>query len=412
MALNEAEVAQVRRAGEHFKKILRSTFELFPRSARSIAGLARWTRINKSTCQRFVQALTKSNDGIDVILTLPGASGLKQLEKSFNSLLESSSDLLEFNKMVDEYEDLILQFAASQSELKRQLLKYQNKSTQSFSAYNRKLKKDAYQINRDIAGESVDAYLGIHYFRINPDDPTFLDEFIIANKQGVELSKSARPFVQNFGGNLNEIEIKDPVTIEAGNQKAFDQNTSGEYLLADYSTPQISQCYAGVGNLRNTLIYNHTVEPINSAPFNITLAHLDTKTQPNPLSDSHKIICQSLMQRSPAKRLILVALMDKTLDKGCDIQAGCYPMSVKIHEKGHQPEDFWSERFSDSPEIKLFSPDDKSLSLKLKMEKVDSLIESGFKLLNENAEDYVGYFIDIEYPLWLTSHRFYFTFRD
>ena len=33
MALNEVEVAQIRRAGEHFKKVLRETFELFPRSA-------------------------------------------------------------------------------------------------------------------------------------------------------------------------------------------------------------------------------------------------------------------------------------------------------------------------------------------------------------------------------------------
>ena len=118
------------------------------------------------------------------------------------------------------------------------------------------------------------------------------------------------------------------------------------------------------------------------------------------------------MQRSPAKRLILVALLDKKLDQACQIQSGCYPASVKIHEIGHQPEDLWGERFSDAPEIKIFNPEDTSLAAKLKVEHMDGLLKTGFELLKEKADNFVGYFIDVEYPLWLTSHRFYFKFEE
>lgn len=410
MSLNEAEVAQIRRAGEHFKKVLRETFELFPRSARTIAGLARWTKINKSTCQRFVQALTKSSDGIDVIVTLPGISGLKQLEKTINQLLQKNEGLKSFTSMVAEYEDLILEFATSQSELKRSLQKFQNRSSRSFSSYNRKLKKDAYELNRELTGESVDTYVGAHFFRINKDDKNFLDEMIVSQKVGVELTKFARPFVQNFGGNLTAISINDPVTINSGNLDSFKRKESGEYLLEEFSSPGIENCYAGLGNLKDSLVYNHTLENNSLSNFDIALAHYDYKTQPNPLTDEHKIICQSIMQRSPAKRLVLMALVDKWLDKGSDIQSGCYPASVRIHEKDHQPEDLWSERFTDVPEIKLFQPGDGSLSAKLRLNNIDRLIDLGFELLDEEPSNFTGYFIETEYPLWLTSHRFYFKF--
>ncbi len=410
MALKEAEVAQIRRAGEHFKKVLRDTFELFPRSARSIAGLARWTQVNKSTCQRLVQAYTKSSDGLDVIVTLPGVTGLRQLQESLTDSMDNSEKLKPFFGMITEYEDLIFEFASSQSELKRYLQKFQRRNSKSYPSHNRKLKKEAYEINREISGESVDVYIGVHYFRVNQQDPAFIDELVVSQKLGVELTNFARPFVQNFGGNLSVIDIHDPTVINHHNLKAFNQKQSGEYFLEEFSTPGIEKCYAGLGNLKDSLVYNHTMEGGGFSQFDIALAHFDYQTQPNPLTHEPKTICQSLLQRSPAKRLLLFALVDKRLDKASDIQSGCYPTSVRVHEKDHRPEDLWSERFIDSPEIKLFQPGDADLAVKTKLDKIDPLIEMGFNLLDESPDDYTGYFIEAEYPLWLTSHRFYFKF--
>ncbi|WP_196140294.1 hypothetical protein [Aliikangiella sp. G2MR2-5] len=410
MALNEAEVAQIRRAGEHFKKVLRETFEFFPRSARSIAGLARWTKVNKSTCQRMVQALTKTKDGIDVIITLPGVSGLKQIAAEIEKRIEVSEEIAEFNQMVVEYEDLILSFAPSHSELKRQLVKFLSKSSKSLDAYNRKLKKSAFEVNCEISGESVDTYFGVAILRFNEQDPEYLDEFIISAKLGVELTKFARPYVQNFGGNLDEIQISDPKLLDKSNYTNFISDKNGEYLLKEFSTNGIEKTYAGVSNLKNGLIFNHTKEPIECGKFDITLAHLDTRTLVNPIKSEIKVVCQSLLQRSPAKKLVLATLVDKRLDQKSTVQCGCYPSSVKIHEKEHTPEDLWSERFSESLEIKLFKPEEKILSEKVKIECADELIDLAFRLLNEKTENFVGYFIEAEYPLWLTSHRFYYKF--
>ena len=157
-------------------------------------------------------------------------------------------------------------------------------------------------------------------------------------------------------------------------------------------------------------MYNPSLAPINNQPFDITLAHMDVKTQPNPLHHDHKIIMQGLMERSPAKRLILMTFIDKKMDRACNIQAGCYPSSLKSHEQAHLQEDFWSERFSDSPEIKLIKPLDNCLNDKLQLKYVDQLVEQGFAFLNEDSADYTGYFIDVEYPIWLSSHRLYFKF--
>lgn len=410
MALNESEVAQIRRAGEHFKKVLRDTFAELPRSAVSIAGLAKWTGVNKSTCQRFVQALTKSHDGIDVIVTLPGVNGLRKLAERLEQLLESPERLQGLNQLVAQYQELILEYASSQSELKRLLHQSQLQSTQSLGAYNRIQRKNAFETNKELTGESVDVYLGIHYVRLNPENKNYIDELIIANKQGVELSKAARPFVQNFGGNLGETQLSDPVLLDAETIGKFSRVANGEYLFKEFSTPDIERCYAGVGNLKNSLIFDHTQQPVDCRKFDITLAHMDVKTQPEPVHNDYKILCQSLVQRSPAKRLILISFLERQLAKASSVQAGCYPSSMKIHERGHQPEDLWSERFSESPEIKLFNPEQASLSQSLQLPYLDALTSFGCNLLNQSPEEFVGYYIDIEYPMWLTSHRFYFEF--
>ena len=410
MALTDTELAQIRRSGEHFKLVLRDVLEFFPRSARSIAGLARWSGVNKSTCQRLVQAITKTSNGIDVIMILPGISGLKQFEQAVRKLSVNDECLQKLNELVEQYQDLILEFASSQSELKRLLVKFQAKGSASLDSYQKKLKKTAFETNRELSGESVDLYLGIHFFRFNPEDDSFLDEFILANRLGVELAKSARPFVQAFGANFNKVHINHPKNLSSKDLDQSVSNQSGEFLLTDFSTQGIEKSYAGFGSFDNSLVYNPSREPINNRPFDITLAHLDVKTQPNPLTHEHKTIVQGLMDRSPAKRLILMTFIHKKLDRASNIQAGCYPSSVKAHEQDHLQEDFWSERFSDAPEIKLIKPQDGNLNTKLQLDHVDQLVEQSFSFLKEDSSNYVGYFIDVEYPLWLTSHRFYLGF--
>ncbi len=409
MALTEIELIQIRRTGEHFKTILRELFDAFPRSARTIAGLARWSGINKSTCQRLVQSLTKTNDGIDVIITLPGISGLNQFEKALIKLAEPAENINSLKQLIEQYHDLILEYASSQSELKRLLQKFQAVGS-AVDSYQMKLKKTAYETNKELSGESVELYLGIHFFRFNPDDRNFIDELIISNRLGVELSRSARPFVQAFGANFNPVNVSHPESLGFDNLDSFNSDKSGDYLLKDFSTPNIEKSYAGLSNFANSMVYNHTIEPINCQPFDITISHLDIKTQPNPIIHDHRNIIQGLMERSPAKRLILMTFIDKELDRSSNIQAGCYPASVKAHEIDHLQEDLWSERFSDSPEVKLFKPNDQNLNSKLHLNHVDQLVELGFAFLKEDYGDYVGYFIDVDYPLWLTSHRLYFKF--
>jgi len=90
------------------------------------------------------------------------------------------------------------------------------------------------------------------------------------------------------------------------------------------------------------------------------------------------------------------------------VQGGCYPSSIKIHEKLHQPEDLWCERFSESPEIQLINPDDPMLNSKLNVDFADELLANGFAMLGANPKDYMGYMMCVDYPVWLTSHRFYF----
>ncbi|WP_444997774.1 hypothetical protein [Aliikangiella sp. IMCC44359] len=410
MVLKEVDLVQVRRSGEHFKKILRQIFEHIPRSAHSIAGLARWTGINKSTCQRLVQALTKSKDGIDVIVTLPGTNGLNQFYAKFKSLLKNKECLDNFQSLINEYQNLIFDYATSQSELKRKLLFSKAQNSASGDTYTKKLRKVAFETNKEICGEEVDLYLGIHVTRVNKRSKNYLDEIIIANRVGVQFTKNARPFVQAFGGNHKPIQIDKPKLFSKDNLPKNKIIENSSFLFTDFSSAGVEKCFAGVGGLGFDLIYNHTLEPINSEKFDITLANLDLKTQLNPMKKGHKVICQSISQRSPAKRLVLLSMIEKDFAKLSSIQAGCYPISIKALEMVHTPDDLWSERFSDSPEIMLFKPEEEKLSAKSGVAHIDELLAQTFMLLNDDPSNYVGFYLDVDYPLWHTAHRFYYEF--
>ncbi len=213
MVLKEVDLVQVRRSGEHFKKILRETFDNIPRSAHSIAGMSRWTGINKSSCQRLVQALTKSSSGVDVIITLPGPSGLKQFSSKFKRLIKNKECLENFQQLIEEYQNLIFEYATSQAELKKLLLKSQLTGVANKDAYQKKQRKEAYTTNREITGESIDLYIGFHVVRVNKEDANYIDEIAIAYRKGVELAKNARPYVQAFGGNQNVITVSKPISV-------------------------------------------------------------------------------------------------------------------------------------------------------------------------------------------------------
>lgn len=410
MALREVDLVQVRRSGEHFKETLRELFEYIPRAAHSIAGLARWTGVNKSTCQRLVQALTKSSDGIDVVITLPGPSGLAQLNTKFKKLLNNADCLSHFAQMISEYENLIFDYATSQSDLKRVLLQSQANGSVSKESYTKKLRKVAYETNREICGETVDLYLAIHVSRVNKEDSSFLDELVVANRVGIELSRNARPFVQAFGGNQKVLQVAEPIPVNSANIATKMSDKSAAYLLEDFSTPGVEKSFSGIGKLNNSLIYNHTLAPIECNKFDMTTMFLDYKTQPNPIGDAHKNICQSLMQRSPARRVFMLSLVENGLDKASTIQTGCFPSSMKAQEIGHNPEELWCEKFPDSPEVKLFKPEKERIGAKAGIAHLDDLLSQTFAMIGDDPAAYHGYYLDVEYPLWLTTHRFYLDF--
>ncbi len=410
MPLTEIDLAQLQRSGEHFKKILRETFENIPPNARSIAGIARWTGLNKSSCQRLVQALTKTNDGIDVIVNLPGPNSLTQFSNKFKKLIDNQSCLDDFEQMTEEYQNLIFSFATSQSELKRILQQSMAQGNIVREPYFKRLRKQAYEINKELTGESVDLYFGVHVIRENKNVPTRIDEIVVANRVGVELAKNARPFVQTFSGNQPGLMIEKPNSVDRNNFSSSHDAGNKEYLFRDFSTPEIEKCFAGVGSLGNNLIYNHSLLPKDKKKFDITTAFLEMQFQDSPLHGGPTILCQGLMQRSPAKKLILLTLMNKNLDKRSTVQGGCYPSSMRALEAGHNAEELWNDKFSDSPEIKLFYPESENLAGKTGVANVDDLIAETMFFLSEDPADYVGYYLELEYPLWLTSQRFYFDF--
>ncbi len=412
MSLTKSELSQLNRNGERIKSNVRSILQLVPNQSRTITGLTNWSGVNKSTCQRFIHALTKSASGLDVLLMLPGIKGLHQLADSLNQLLDDEQLNEYFSQLIELYKDNVHEHARSHSQLKTMITSAIQAQQTSPEEANFEIRKQLYQANSELVGESIESSIGIQFLQVNKQDTDFLSEFIVTNRNQVVLKNSARPLIQTFVGNEGQAAVlSKPKALLSTGFDEFDTQHESTYLLQDYSHPRFSECFKGVGKLQNSLIYDHTSINLENKLFNATLGYFNPNAQHNPLTTDAYVNTHGAFCRSPTKRNLIISLIEKRLALHSIPKAGCYQTSVKIQETSHHSDEIWNDRLTGTPEITLFNPASSYFEKTLGLDHVGTLIEQCAEMLQVDLVDYLGYYIDIDYPIWLTTYRIYFDFE-
>ncbi|TQV84954.1 hypothetical protein [Aliikangiella coralliicola] len=402
------DLAEVEARGENIRALLKQILVFIPRTAQSISGFGDFCGLNFSTSRRFVKALTESKSGVDTALTLPGPDGLEKIGLALNSKLQNPEIERLFVLLVEQFQDLILTYARSHAELKRNLSTLVAQDGQSDGDKANEIRKQLFQENASLIGESVEHYLSIHCVSENELSNNYVSNLVIAGCRNVGLAHGARPYLQSFGEHTGPVKLSEPQFLRGVNYSPLAPDQSSEFVLKHFSQSNIEAYYSGIDKSGSAIVFSPPSNQSNY--FSFTCGRYEPKYLSHPDNSNSLVTSHSIVCRSPGKRLTLIVLLANNLAKKCLAKSGCYPSSVKSDEIIKTNSEARFEQLMTGPDVRLFNPVSHDLDKTLRINGVNEILRSAMKLQASALEDYAGYYIDVDYPAWLSTYNLGFEF--
>jgi len=413
--INSSNLKSLNEIGAEYQNIIKKVVDQIPAKVRTVAGLSKWLTISHSNSQRILYILT-CDSPLDVILHMPSIQGIQYFLLAIKSkdLKDDHSDIL--NDLNQKFANLFLELSTSHNQIKKNIRQYLEFSNEPIGKAQLSLKQSLLSSNSQIADASIESVIGINCSVINKKNPAFLSEVVIANRSGMKFGPRSGHFMQPFVGNEKNYLLKAPERLTDLHANDFKDRNTCQFLYQKYTSSMVDACFTGLSDSGNKLVYDFKNIGADNL-IDICLGHFDRESERNPLQASsgqtnsgptiHGIEC-----RMPTKRLTLISLLDRELALNSIAIAGNYMTNFSAQEQSKNPEEVWSDRFSNEIVINMFDPT-QSANIESEINSpVQELINSAAKLNGRSPDELIGYYITVEYPLWFTTYRMYFEYSN
>jgi len=413
--INSSNLKSLNEIGAEYQNIIKKVVDQIPAKVRTVAGLSKWLTISHSNSQRILYIST-CDSPLDVILHMPSIQGIQYFLLAIKSkdLKDDHSDIL--NDLNQKFANLFLELSTSHNQIKKNIRQYLEFSNEPIGKAQLSLKQSLLSSNSQIADASIESVIGINCSVINKKNPGFLSEVVIANRSGMKFGPRSGHFMQPFVGNEKNYLLKAPERLTDLHANDFKDRNTCQFLYQKYTSSMVDACFTGLSDSGNKLVYDFKNIGADNL-IDICLGHFDRESERNPLQASsgqtnsgptiHGIEC-----RMPTKRLTLISLLDRELALNSIAIAGNYMTNFSAQEQSKNPEEVWSDRFSNEIVINMFDPT-QSANIESEINSpVQELINSAAKLNGRSPDELIGYYITVEYPLWFTTYRMYFEYSN
>lgn len=402
--LSENDLIRLNRTGEQLKSAIRNLVNELPQNAQSINGMAKYLGANKSTCQRLLNVLNKSHDGLDVILLVPGFEGINQFIDCIEALSVDQNLVEHARKASKTFIVDIKAFGRSHSSLKRMLGERMQANPGNYSLSAAEQNRAAhYQASSQLLGESGDVTFATFVAQPNPRDENYYQELALVSRQGVRIQTEARPFMQFYSKEC--LPSASEKVTKSDRPPAVEEFALG--MVDEFSSIDLREAYSGYSRATSSLVFANLKS--DEMPFDATFLFNNPKESLNPLLGKHKTTVHSISIKIPTKRLVMMVFMDKQLDKRSSVNVGCYPNSVVLERQKHSYDEIWNDRFPEFPELKIVNSLT-SIKELTGINQSDEMVHYLFDYGKLKKEDFVCYMIDVKYPIFSSAYRIYFEF--
>ncbi|MBQ4809815.1 hypothetical protein J8M20_00655 [Pseudoalteromonas luteoviolacea] len=396
MGLNQEEKTELTRLGERIQKTFIAVRSTLSEQASSIGGFSKLLDYNRSNSQRFFAACKASN-GLEVLIELPGTQALALLIEKLSPLLPPPL-LSQLKQVVQLFTQCLRQNAKSHAQLKR-LITDEIKTPQTHPQEQDK-KAQLYYAAKALLKFSVDEVFCIYILRQNKNDPNYLQETALISKSGIKREAGAVPFVQ-FYTHPHPEDFESPANITRDSKLEPQAFTLG--VSKEYSTNGFLDSFSTYSPSNSGLVF----DPLPAHDCNVTFVFNNPDEVVNPLNQNSPCSSTSLSIKNPVKKLTMLVLLEKQIDRCSTVNIGCYHNNQKVEEGKLRASDMWTERFPEFPNLNVTSLESNFAHSQLEQSQIAKL-QYLLDVSNTDAQDFICYATHVDFPIWSSTYRIYF----
>ncbi|AOT08076.1 hypothetical protein [Pseudoalteromonas luteoviolacea] len=395
MGLNQHNRTELTRLGERIQKTFIAVSNALPEHAQTIGGFAKLLEYNRSNSQRFFAAC-KASSGLQVLVELPGTHALQILSIKLSPLLPSSL-MSQVNQVVELFAQCIENNAKSHADLKRLIQSPKKVETHSKESDH---KAQLYHAAKALLKFSVEEVFCIYILRENQNDPSFLQEVTLISKSGIERLVGAVPFVQ-FYTHPHPEHFDGPIEVTGDTALKPNEFTLG--VSKEFSSDGFLQAFSTYSPSNSGLVF----DPLPSRKSDVTFVFNNPDEVVNPLDHKSPCSSTSLSIKNPVKKLTMLVLLEKQIDRCSTVNIGCYHSNQKVEEGKLKASDLWTERFPEFPELKI-TPLENDFAHSLLPENQKDKLRYLLNVSGIAADNFICYATEVDYPIWSSTYRIYF----
>ena len=400
--LSAEEHERASRVWERLCVELRQAIDALPASARSNPRtIARTLSIDLGVCQRVVEAASAPASSVEMLGTLPGKAVLRRF---VNRLEECTrAPLPRLTAAVEQYDALIDDLGGTQATLVKRLSQPmpkpaapQKKALEPEPGVRHiRQREGAFASYSQIANAWSDVGFKFGILKLDPADPKCMFQLTLSGHLGLQTRGNGFPLaagVWQVGKNV------------ADKRDGVARDKRSVHLVEEFSSSPLP-----VSTVRHDIGGSMDMLDVASNPemdrVDLVLGRWATSI-PRPC-EADPIWSTVLSVFTPSRRIVVTYYVHRDLTEGAKTTGASYFLHPSM---SGDPARHWYEQLPDRPDVQVLSPG------------LDGAAHPGYARKREMAEyvftqfgadpaDYVGYRMDVEFPIWGASYYLTFDYR-
>lgn len=400
--LSVEEHERASRVWERLCAELRLSIDALPTTARANPRtLARTLTIDLGVCQRVMEAASAKTSDVEMLATLPGKAVFRRFVTRLEECVRTPQPRL--TAAVEQYGALIDDLAGTQAALVKRLrlpvakaMSQPKKALEPESGerYVRQ-RESAFAGYSQMANAWSDVAFKFGILRLDPADPNCMFQLTLSGHFGLQTRGNGFPLaagVWQVGKNVAD--MRDGVA----------RDKRSVHLIEEFTTSPlpVSTVRHDVGGSMDMLdlTANPGVERVD-----LVLGRWATSI-PRP-NASDPIWSTVLSVFTPSRRALVTYYVHRALAEGSKTTGASYFLHPSM---SGDPSRHWYEQLPDRPEVQMLGPGIEGAAHEAYPRKSE-MAAYVFSQFGADPRDYVGYRMDVEFPIWGASYYLTMDYR-
>jgi len=397
--LNSREEAEAERVARRLSSELRTVIGLLPEPERGASAMSRALELDRATCQRLVAAARQAA-GAETLVQMPGVQGLRQF---LVAMARRTTDVGGVEKVVaaqaavDNFEELINHLGGSQRKLRARLAAQRSSNADGTiqgrgGADDIGVRRALFKAAAAATGRWSDTMVYISLTR----PVTGLPDKTEAVSARALLGHQARP---------------DAVPLEVGFTSALREPMQREthevagMVLEDFCTSPYPRVVSK--SSRDAVVHVIDIPAASEAHgVDVVVARPSPTVERHPATMNPPIGELWNLINVPARKMIFDVYLHRDIARRCipSVELHLWSLAAPSHVRAR-----WSSRFAGGPRMELLGAGTRSAA-SLSYSRNAELTARLFALAGWNADEFVGYRCEVQYPLWRAGYCMEFDF--